>query len=182
MSTGLWRRAVLIGAAVSMAVPALLQPATAVAANAGPTLFAVFGESHVVKLDPATGATTQLADLSAPFPGAALGDLVSDPSTHTLYSQRAAFVAASPPVPPTLQMVSINTQTGTFSMSPVMPDRVGLAIDQSSHSIFGLTSCCPVEIVRIDPASGVETQLATPVGTNVRHLPGTADRAAAERR
>jgi len=160
MSRSLARR--LFGYAIAAGVgllPVAFQPATAVASSSG-MLFAVFSESQVVTLDPVTGSHTTIADV-----GCCLGDLVSYASTHTLYAQRTVF-GFPDPTQATYQLVSINTQTHAVTVSPDMPGQVSLALDSSSGVLLGLTACCPSQIVRIDPATGAETALATLDGTS----------------
>jgi hypothetical protein len=169
------RRAAMFLAAVAISLAPLAQPLAAHAAGTG-TLFAVFGETHVVKLDPATGAMTTLADLTDPTLqfGSALLDLVSDSAHHLLYSEQVRFnfdPNQSPPFFETYQLVTIDTQTGSFTIGPDMPQRLDLAFDTSTGELFGLPlNCCPFEgpfqVFKIDTTTGAETVVATIDGTS----------------
>ena len=160
--------AVLILAALQL----LVQPAPVAAAAGSGTLFAVFGETHVVKLDPATGSMTTLADLTDPTLqfGNTLLDLVSDAANHRLYTEQVRFnfdPTQFPPIVETYQLVTIDTRTGVFTVSPDMPQRVGLAFDPSTGELFGLNlNCCPFQVFKVDTTSGGETLLATIDGSS----------------
>jgi len=155
--------------AASLAALALVSPVPAAASGTG-TLFAVSGETHVVKLDPATGNMTQLADLTDPSLqfGSTLLDLVSDSAHHLLYTQQVRFnfdPNQFPPIFETYQLVTIDTRTGAFTVSADMGGtRLGLAFDPSTSQLFGLTQCCPAQVVKVDPATGAETPFVTIAG------------------
>ena len=148
---------------------AAIQP-VAVSAAGGGTLFAVFGETHIVSLDPATGAMTTLADLTDPTLqfGNTISDMVSDAAHHRLIGQQVRFnfdPNQDPAFFETYQMVTVDTQTAAVTISPDMPDRLNLAFDPSTGGVFGVTvECCPFQVFRIDPATGAETLLATIAG------------------
>jgi hypothetical protein len=145
----------LMAAALGL-LPLVVHPLEAAAA--GGTLFAELG-SQIVKLDPTTGTTTLLADLTSPTPpGISLGELISDAANHRLFTQQTTF-SFDPTVPTTYQLVTVNTQSGTFTISPNLAQSVNLAYDTGTGTLFGLT-CCPSSIVKVDPATGAETVLA----------------------
>lgn len=146
---------------------AIAQPATASAASSG-TLFAVFGGSQVVKLDPTTGSHTTIADFTVPtFPGVSLGDMASDAAGHRLFAQLATQSFPPPPLPPTTtyQLVTVSTNGAPSTMTSTQEDRLDLAWDPSSHTLFGLTASSPFQIVKVDPATGAEMPFATLTGT-----------------
>lgn len=157
-------------AASSLAlVCAAIQPAAASASDGG-TLFAVFGETQIVALDPSTGSMTTLADLTDPSVqfGNTISDLVSDSAHHRLLGEQTRFnfdPNRDPAFFETDQIVSVDTRSGAVTISPDVPQRLILAFDSSTGTLFGLTSaCCPYQVFKIDPGTGAETLLASIAG------------------
>lgn len=173
MGSQVFRRIVGVLSAVSIAVlPLTLQPLAAAASSSG-TLFAVRGETQVVSIDPSTGAMTTIADVTAPFPGDALGDLASDPATHQLFTVQTTWTfdpTQFPPLIASYQLVTIDTKTHALTTSPDLPQSLSLAFDPSTHTLFGLTQCCPAQIVRVDPSTGGETAVATVDGAQLSSM------------
>jgi len=155
------RRAFGLIVAASMAVlPALVQPVATAAAGAG-TLFAL-GPTTIAKVDPATGAVTTFATLALPsgFPGPSLVGLASDAAGHRLFVSETTFSPDFSTV--TYQLVTVDTQTAAVSTSPGMAQGItALVYDPASGSVIGQANmCCPFQLVRIDPTTGVQTHLA----------------------
>jgi hypothetical protein len=153
-----------------------IQPSAA-SASAGGTLFAVFGETQIVALDPTTGGMTTVADLTDPSLqfGSTIDNLVSDAAHHRLFGDQVRFNFDPDRVPAffeTYQIVTVDTQTGAFTTSPDMPQRLNLAFDSSTGVLFGLTTeCCPFQVFRVDSETGGEALLATIAGeTQVSNL------------
>jgi hypothetical protein len=171
-----WRRVGFLIAAPVALVPMLFQPIPAGASATG-TLFGIMlNTTSVSSIDPASGATTNVADLSLPgqlFPGFGIS-MADDPVAHRLYLLRIVTdMTLPPPDNSTVQLVTVDTAhpgtTPTFTV-PIQP-LAGLALDTSSGTLFGITAtnCCPntlpVSIVTVNPADGSET-------TVVPNLPG----------
>jgi hypothetical protein len=91
--------------------------------------------------------------------------MVSDPSTHRLFLVRSLF-DPSDPTTTIYQLITVDTTTGALTVSPSLSHQLmTLAFDPSTGSLFGLTGdCCPNQIVRVDPGTGVETHLADVIG------------------
>jgi hypothetical protein len=105
----------------------------------------------VVGVDPATGAVKTLADISSP--DLAFGsNLAADPGAHLLFE---AEVVAQ-----TARLLTIDTKTGSVSVTPLQHPIVGLAFDPTSGSLYAVTVDSPRHIVRVDLPSGAETNLA----------------------
>jgi hypothetical protein len=157
--------ALLVASAMALLAGAV-QPVVAAASGTG-MLYAVFGESQIVKLDAGTGAITTLADLTDPTLqfGNSLGDLVSDAAHHRLFTQQVRFnfePDQNPQFFETYQLAAIDTVTGAFTISPDMGgERLSLAFDAASGQLFGLTACCPARILKVDLATGAETPFVT---------------------
>jgi hypothetical protein len=114
-------------------------------------------QRHIVRVDVTTGAETNLAD----FFGDTFTPTALDPASHTFY------VISQAPAPSTCcsfltsQLISLDLSTNTLTAGPVLTTPVlGLAFDASLGTLFAVSGCCPSQLVRLDPSSGVET----PVG------------------
>jgi hypothetical protein len=162
----------LLGLVASTALalmPLVVQPLAAGAATTG-TLFAL-SQGTVYKADPSTGALTAFATLPVTpptQPAPSFGGLASDPVGHRLFVQRMTasdftFTTVS------FQILTVNTKTAAVSVSPDMAQGLtDLAFDTSTGSLFAETNfCCPFQVVRVDPATGVQTHVAD--------LPGVQD-------
>jgi hypothetical protein len=113
----------------------------------------------VVGIDPATGTLNTLADVSAP--NLALGsNLAGDPTSDRLFeAELVADYSVDPPVE-TARLLTIDTTSGSVSTAPLAHPIVGLAFETSSGSLFAITVDSPRHVVRVDPVSGVETDLS----------------------
>jgi len=123
------------------------------------SLYAVTLESqrHIVRVDLATGAETNLAD----FFGDTFTPTALDPASHTFYAISQAPAPTTCCAFLTSQLFSLDISTNTLTTGPILATPVlGLAFDTSLGRLFAVTGCCPSQLVRLDPSSGVET----PVG------------------
>jgi hypothetical protein len=139
-----------------------LQPVPAAAASDTGTLFGMNGTS-VYKIDTTTGALTAFAALPPPPPTQILpsfNGLASDPIGHRLFSVRSSI--SSDFSTQFYDLITIDTQSAAVSVSPDMAQGAPeLAYDTSSKALFGVTnSCCPFQLVRIDPVTAVQTHIA----------------------
>jgi len=130
-------------------------------AKASGTLFGITQccPNNLVRVDPATGQQTVVANLSpstgfAGFQSAA----ALDPASHTVFVLRITF--PPPPGPPVNELLSVNDQTGALSAVPLTTGLFALAFDASSGTLFGATQCCPNNLVQVDPATGQQTVVA----------------------
>jgi hypothetical protein len=116
------------------------------------TLYGVSGNKQIVRIDPTTGAMTNLAAVG----GDQFSHMVLAPASHTLYVANWTYATR------VSQLFSMDTQTNTLTQGPVLATGVrGLAFDTSLNALFGLTFCCPSRLVRIDPGTGVENQVGS---------------------
>ena len=167
--TRAWRRAVLLLAAPLALAPILFQPIPAAASATG-TLFGITLSAPVSLsgIDPATGTTTAVADLTLPpgqlAPGFGIS-MADDPATHRLFLLR---VITNPPPPinnTTVQLVTVDTAHPGAAPTAINLTQplAGLAFETSTGTLFGLTAgnCCPntvpIFIVKVDPTTGDET-------------------------
>src|SRR5215472_2123089 len=143
-----------------------------IAAASGGTLFGL-ANGMVVKVDPATAALTTFAVLPQPPPpqlGASFNSLASDGSHHKLYLVRSTISADFTSV--AFQLVTVDTESAAVSISPDMASGVGsLVFDPVSGGLFGQTNvCCPFQLVRVDPSTGVQTHVADMPGVQPLRL------------
>jgi len=170
-----FRRLWLIVAASVATLPVLFLPMPVAASSTG-TLFGIdIRRSAVVSVDPSTGALTPLADLSLPpgqlFPGFS-SSMVDDPASHQLFLVRVVQDISAFPPTTTDQLITVDTRTGAFTVSPGLAHPVtAMAFDTSSATLFGMTGdCCPNQIVSINPATGVLTHVADVIGDSFSFL------------
>jgi hypothetical protein len=167
MSTrsALRRLVVLLGTTVAL-IPLNLQSLPAAAASTG-TLFGIASGPNgnvLVKVDPSSGAETQLTDLSVPGAiDAQSSSLASDPATHRLFLVRTVVTGFDPSTGFPIfefQLVTVNSQTGAIVSSPSMTGAASqwLAFDTSTNTLFGFTG---QQVVRVDPSTGSQTTFAT---------------------
>jgi hypothetical protein len=145
----------------SVSITALPHPIVGLAFDpTSASLYAVTVDSprHIVRVDLTTGAETNLAD----FFGDTFTPTALDSASHTFY------VISQAPAPTTCcafltsQLFSLDISTNTLTTGPVLATPLlGLAFDTSLGTLFAVTGCCPSQLVRLDPSSGVET----PVGS-----------------
>jgi len=123
-------------------------------------LFGVLEDVEVVVgIDPATGALHTLADVWDPKL-ALRSELAGDPSTHRIFeAEMLADGSVDPPIE-TARLLTIDTRTGAVSIAPLAHMIVGLAFDPASGSLYAVTADFQRVIVRVDPNTGAETNLA----------------------
>jgi hypothetical protein len=167
------RRVFTLAAVFSVALVQLaLQPVPAAAATNTGTLFGMNGTA-VYKIDTTTGALTAFAPLPQPPPTQFLpsfNGLASDPIGHRLFTVRSSV--STDFSTQFYDLVTIDTQTAAVSVSPDMAQGAPeLAYDTSSKALFGVTNfCCPFQLVRIDPVTGVQTHIADLPGVQESNL------------
>lgn len=163
MGRGLFARTFAVVAALGLALGQVgSHPLPAAAASSTGTLFGL-GMTVVLKIDPATGVATTFANLPAIPPtemNPSFNGLASDPVGHRLFTVRSSISADF--TTQFYNLVTIDTQTASTSVGPDMaqgaPD---LVYDTSGGALYGVTNfCCPFQLVRIDPATGVQTHIA----------------------
>lgn len=109
--------------------------------------------NRLVRVDPATGAFTALADVGDQTVGFVQGVYTVDPVGHRLFY---LFMDASQQ----LSIVSRDTATGALLAQWPGRGLITLRWDAASASLVGVGSCCPNDFVRIDPATGDRQTLA----------------------
>lgn len=133
-----------------------------------PSTLSLFGQTNtftntspfqLVRIDPATGAQTHVADI----PGVQPLKMAVAPAKHALYFPTESFVLGQ--FQPVVTLVTVDTTTGSLSQSPPLATGLfGLAYDTSSGVLFGKTFCCPANVVTVDPVTGAETRVAGNLG------------------
>ncbi len=118
-------------------------------------LFGISGNQapqSVVRIDPVTGATTHVADLTGQF----AGRFAYASNQHTLYVPTQQFVG-----PDALNVVlAVDTQSGAVSQSPGMTVPIDQVVyDQASGGLYG-EGGFPGSIYRIDLGTGAQTLVA----------------------
>jgi|SRR5712692_7392421 len=156
-------------------IGAVAQPAATHAATTG-SLFGISLRSNaaLVKVDPGSGALSQIADLTVagqPAPGFGLS-MASDPSTHRLFLWRNFFDFSNGVFTQTNELVTVTTQSpSTVTAVQIAHPITALTFESSSGKLFGFTGdCCPNQIVTIDPATGTLTHVADLVGFSFSNL------------
>ncbi len=157
------RRVFRLATVFSVALVQLaLQPFQAAAATDTGTLFGMNGTA-VYRIDTTTGALTAFAALPPPPPTQFLpsfNGLASDPIGHRLFTVRSS--ASLDFSTQFYDLITIDTQSAAVSVGPDMPRGAPeLAYDSSTKALFGVTNfCCPFQLVRIDPVTGLQTHIA----------------------
>jgi hypothetical protein len=159
-----WRRRLVFLAVLLVSIPlALVQPVAASASNTG-TLFAITGQNQnfLSEIDPASGDVTPIVDLAGPDQ-AQVGTLTGDPATGRLFGLRQSCVWSPPGYYGYVcnrQLVSVDSQTGEFSVGPsVKAPITQIAFDASANILYGLWYNA---VYTIDPATGLTRKLAGP--------------------
>ncbi len=114
------------------------------------------GPNGVVRVDLSTGAISPVASIGPPGPFS--DSMVLAPQTHTIYVSREEFSLPSPPIPPT-HIIAIDSLSNTVvSTSPVLARALrSISYDTSSNRLFGVTDCCPQDLVEINPSTWDQT-------------------------
>jgi len=158
--------AIRASAVVLAVAPLAITPPTLVSADAGTgTLFAIAATSQtLVKVDLASGAFTQVADLNTPNQPQSVA-LASDPIDHRLFLIRISVTGFDPstgfPIF-TQELLTFDSATGAqvFNPAPAFPGIApqSLVFDTSSRTLFGFTG---LDVVRVDPATATLTKVAS---------------------
>jgi hypothetical protein len=113
----------------------------------------------IVRVDPTTGTETTVAQMADPL-GPELPQLALDRAGHVLYVATTTNSGG--------QLLALDTTTGTLSAGLNLAAPVSsLVYDDSSATLFGVTTGTPQQLAKIDPATGTETGIAT-FGANIR--------------
>ena len=176
---------VFVATAAVLSAAVTWRPMPAAAASPG-TLFGLnFYAGEVAKLDPSTGQYTTFTQLpvdpSGIVPPGFYG-LASDPGDHKLFTIRATY--NDPTFQTQLwQVVTINTTTGATTVGPALSQSftAGLlaewAFDPSTGDLFGVISpMVGPQVVKVDPITGVVTDVADLPGTFVSGVAFAPDR------
>lgn len=115
------------------------------------TLFGFTG-LDVVKVDPATATLTTVAPIASTFGGFIYSTAV-DSSTHTLYVAQETSGAAGTN---STTVFAVDDQKGTVA-PPVTLDQAVRQIGIDSRHVYGITECCPANLVGINTTTGVTT-------------------------
>ena len=156
----------IVGVALSLVLAATLSDVNGVSAAAGSDgrLLGVTGccPNQLVTADSSTGQLTTIGTVGTASGFLEGGLSALDPATHTLFLELVTF---NFPSPPQFQIVSINTQTASESISPGFATSLAfMAFDTSSSTLVGVTVCCPTQLVKVNPSTGQLTTIGT-VGT-----------------
>jgi hypothetical protein len=156
-------------AIAAAALPALVQALPATASSNG-TLYSLSPAGFLVQLDPAAGTETPVLNLVPsglpPGQSAFAGGFTADSSGHRLFGiQRIQDLTVFPSTT-TYQVLTISPSLGTVTASPILsePLQSSVVFDSSTGALYGITQCCPNELVRIDPVTGLESPVAQLVG------------------
>ena len=150
-------------AAIALAVAPLASPIAAHGSTGG-TLFAITSTGQqLVRVDPATGTFTQVANLNTPNQPQST-ELTSDPQDHRLFAIRTSLTGFDPvfgfPIFE-VELMTINSQTGALVFNPAPtftgPVPNSLVFDTATGTLFGLTFN---QIVKVDPATAAVTRIA----------------------
>jgi hypothetical protein len=119
----------------------------------------------LVRLDPSTGAATTVASFASTSPVSMSMEVV--PGANTVYINSETLSFALPPPPPTSQVLTVNTLTGSVTTSPVLNRTTrSITYDASANKLYGATECCPRDLVQIIPTSGAEQFIGNIHGTD----------------
>src|ERR1700682_2054980 len=113
------------------------------------TLYGITDDKWIVRVDPATGAMTNLAAVTGD-----MFDVVVAPASHALYilSRTNGTIAT--------RLLTMDTVANVVTTGPLFTPPVrGILYDTSLGALFGLTFCCPSGLVRIDTSSGAGTAI-----------------------
>lgn len=119
-----------------------------------------FNGAKVLRLNTATGAETPLATVADPNVSTGVFSMTIAPAAHTIYvADDEAFTADGNNF---TQVTAVDTRTGGLTVSPHLSQMVrSVVYDEGSGSLDGVTDCCPIDAVSINPATGQVSSLAT---------------------
>jgi hypothetical protein len=164
-----FRRVMGFTATVSVSLMVMAgQPVPSAAAAATGTLFGFTG--NLVAVDPATAAVTDFATLPADPNFQGFSGVANDPATHRIFIDRTVYTDQTVFPPTTADtIVTMDSQTGAGSVSPQLGQPLSqLVFDPLTNNLIGLTQSN--ELVRVDAASGAESNLAAVSGDFFSHM------------
>ncbi len=121
------------------------------------TLFGFTGLA-IVSVDPATAVTTTVATVATSF-GPFVYSLALDSQSHTIYLSQEDVSGFTR----TTRILSVSTQGGSLSTGPLLARPVRQIAVDSGH-LFGITDCCPTDLVTIVT---IDNSGATPFLANI---------------
>jgi len=111
----------------------------------------LLGFSGISRLDPTTGVPTVVVSLGNICCGALSVAVV--PGAHTIYVNNF-----DPGLPASDQILTVDTSAHTVTSSPLVSGGARIiSYDTGNGGLFGLTDCCPRQLVKIDPTSATNT-------------------------
>jgi hypothetical protein len=154
--------------ALAFAAAPLAQPTSVSATGSGTGLFGFAGPGQVIFVQPATGTTSQVADLFGPSVQGFLTPLTGDPVTHRLFMGRNLYIDQTVfPAVTAEEIDTIDAVNGAISAtSPFLNRQVGpLLFDTDAGTLVGITTdSAPFALVQIDVSTGSETDIASLAG------------------
>jgi hypothetical protein len=114
------------------------------------------GPNGVVRVDLNTGGISPVGSIGPPGPF--IDSMAIAGQIHTIYVNRQDGSLPTPPNPPT-HILAIDTASNkVVSTSPVLDRAIrSISYDTSSNRLFGVTNCCPQDLVEINPSTWSET-------------------------
>jgi uncharacterized protein DUF6923 len=169
------KRRVLAVAALVLAWLAWASPPVAAATLHGGILLGVQGVATLVAVDPVSGKESTVADLSTLAFHPAISPLAASSRSSLIYAV-GSYCLPTCPGPrsegvPYSEIVTVNPHTGAIQVSAALASTIygGIALDPATQTLWALTlcPCATISIVRVDPTTGAETNvaaLADPLG------------------
>jgi hypothetical protein len=105
--------------------------------------------NQLVKVNPATAAITTVVNI--PNPGIAINSIALDSSSHTLY-----LAEESSSEPASTQIFPVDTTTSSIGVG-VTTDQAIRQIGIDGGQVYGVTECCPANLVAVNTSTGVTT-------------------------
>jgi len=179
------RRVSGLVAATAIALIGVGAQAVPAAAPVSGALYGITFPATLVTIDPASGGQTQVAQLASIGPNPFVAALAADSRSSALVALVGTCTScpgAKGGGPVFFQLAKVDPATGSIQASPVLqrPLAFSIAVDPATHQVWGVTDCstCTSQtVVRIDPSSGVETDVATlPVSSSFDTLVALAPR------
>jgi DNA-binding beta-propeller fold protein YncE len=179
------RRVSGLVAATAIALIGVGAQAVPAAAPVNGALYGITFPATLATIDPASGGQTQVAQLGSIGPNPLVAALAADSRSSALVALVGTCTICPGPRgggPVFFQLASVDTATGSIQASPVLqrPLAFSIAVDPATHQVWGVTNCftCASQtVVRVDPSSGVETDVATlPVSSSFDVLVALAPR------
>lgn len=165
------RRAIGIAAACVLASLAVGAQAVPAAAPVDGTLYGIGFPSSIMSIDPASGALSTIVSLAGVGPNALPQAIAADAKSGLDALVLTCVSCPNPKAgggPVFFQIAVVNPATGSVSASPILqqPIAPSIAVDPKTHAVWGVADCATTicsasTVVRIDPSTGAETNVAT---------------------